>query len=139
MSYAAAFSTFLVVCYVRTHSYVQIEQVLIPTLVAYVASRPPPWKQILPVLNSVPWCYIGKKSIFEPDVVLSLTHRCNAVRGHRTGSGNSGAEDYLRSKTNASKNRRCFVVHPRTETNRTPQTKIKMCDQRTYVSRYIYI
>ena len=37
-------------------------------------------------------------------VVLRLTHRCNAVRGHRTGSNNSGAEDYLRRKTN--KNRR---------------------------------
>ena len=29
-------------------------------------------------------------------VVLTLTHRYNAVRGHRTGSDNSGAEDYLR-------------------------------------------
>ena len=36
--------------------------------------------------------------------VLTLTHRCNAVRGHRTGSNNSGAEDYLRRKSN--KNRR---------------------------------
>ena len=34
------------------------------------------------------------------DVVLTLTHRCNAVRGHRTGSNNSGAENYLRRKTN---------------------------------------
>ena len=33
-------------------------------------------------------------------VVLTLTHRYNAVRGHRTGSNNSGAEDYLRRKTN---------------------------------------
>ena len=32
-------------------------------------------------------------------VVLTLTHRYNAVRGHRTGSNNSGAEDYLRRKT----------------------------------------
>ena len=31
--------------------------------------------------------------------VLTLTHRCNAVRGHRTGSDNSGAEDYPRRKT----------------------------------------
>ena len=29
-------------------------------------------------------------------VVLRLRHRYNAVRGHRTGSSNSGAEDYLR-------------------------------------------
>ena len=33
-------------------------------------------------------------------VVLTLTHRYNAVRGHRPGSNNSGAEDYLRRKTN---------------------------------------
>ena len=34
-------------------------------------------------------------------VVITLTHRYNkAVRGHRTGSNNSGAEDYLRRKTN---------------------------------------
>ena len=32
-------------------------------------------------------------------VVLTLSYRCNAVRGHRTGSNNSGAEDYLRRKT----------------------------------------
>ena len=31
--------------------------------------------------------------------VLTLPHRFNAVRGHRTGSNNSGAEDYLRRKT----------------------------------------
>ena len=37
-------------------------------------------------------------------VVLTLTHRHNEVRGHRTGSNNSGAEDYLRRKIN--KNRR---------------------------------
>ena len=29
-------------------------------------------------------------------VVLTYTHRYNAVRGHRTGSDNSGAEDYPR-------------------------------------------
>ena len=33
-------------------------------------------------------------------VVLTLTHGYNAVRGHRTGSNNSGAEDYLRRKHN---------------------------------------
>ena len=36
-------------------------------------------------------------------VVLTLTYGYNAVRGHSTGSNNSGAEDYPR-KTN--KNRR---------------------------------
>ena len=29
-------------------------------------------------------------------VVLTLPHRYNAVRGHRTGSSNTGAENYLR-------------------------------------------
>ena len=33
-------------------------------------------------------------------VVLTLTHRYNAVRGHRARSNNSGAADYLRRKTN---------------------------------------
>ena len=28
-------------------------------------------------------------------IVLTLTHGYNAVRGHRTGSNNSGAEEYL--------------------------------------------
>ena len=32
-------------------------------------------------------------------VVLTLTHRYNAVRGLRTGSNNSGVQDYLRRKT----------------------------------------
>ena len=31
-------------------------------------------------------------------VVLTLSHGYNAVRGHRTGSNNSGTEDYLRRK-----------------------------------------
>ena len=31
-------------------------------------------------------------------VVLTLTHGRNAGRGHRTGSNNSGVEDYLRRK-----------------------------------------
>ena len=34
------------------------------------------------------------------DVVITLTHRSNAVRGHRTGSNNLAVEDYLRRKTN---------------------------------------
>ena len=33
-------------------------------------------------------------------VVLTLSHGYNAVRGHRTGSNNSGMENYLRRKTN---------------------------------------
>ena len=33
-------------------------------------------------------------------VLTLLTHRYEAVRGHRTGSNNSGAEDYLRRETN---------------------------------------
>ena len=33
-------------------------------------------------------------------VVLTLTRRYNAVRGHRTGSNNSGAENYLRKTNN---------------------------------------
>ena len=33
-------------------------------------------------------------------VVLTLSHGYNAVRGRRTGSNKSGAEDYLRRKTN---------------------------------------
>ena len=47
-------------------------------------------------------------------VVLTLTHRCNAVRGHRTGSNNSGAEAYLRRKTN----KKLKIIHTTTETNR---------------------
>ena len=33
-------------------------------------------------------------------VILTLTHRYDAVRGHRTGSNNSGVEDSPRGKTN---------------------------------------
>ena len=40
-------------------------------------------------------------------VVLTVTHGYNAVRGHRTGFSNSGAENYLRGKTN--KNRRQYT------------------------------
>ena len=32
--------------------------------------------------------------------VLTLTHRYSTIRGHSTGSNNSGVEDYLRRKTN---------------------------------------
>ena len=39
---------------------------------------------------------------------LHLTNRCNAVRGHRTGSNNSRAEDYLRRKIY--KNRRYLFL-----------------------------
>ena len=43
-----------------------------------------------------------KLTLLEPIVVvvvLTLAHGYNAVRGHRTGSNNSGAENYLRRKT----------------------------------------
>ena len=33
-------------------------------------------------------------------VVLTLSHRCNAVGGRRTGSDTSGAEDYLTLEEN---------------------------------------
>ena len=33
-------------------------------------------------------------------VVLRLTHRYNGVRGHMTGSNNSGSEQFLKKKTN---------------------------------------
>ena len=46
-------------------------------------------------------------------VVLTSTHRYNAVRGHRTGSNNSGAEDYLRRKNK--KNQK--ILHTISETN----------------------
>ena len=52
-------------------------------------------------------------------VVFTLTHRCNAVRGHRTDSNNSGAEDYLWRKTSKRKK----IMHTTTETNRMPPTK----------------
>ena len=54
-------------------------------------------------------------------VFLTLTHRYNAVRGHRTGSNNSGAEDYIRRKTNEKQKK----IHTITETSRIPQTKIQ--------------
>ena len=63
-----------------------------------------------------------------------LTHRYNAVRGHRTDS-NSGVENYLRRKNKWNQK----IIHAMTEPNGIPQTKRKRWDQRTYVSRYIYI
>ena len=45
-------------------------------------------------LVTIPCSFLG--FIF---VVLILTHRYNAVRGHRTGSNNSGVESYLRRRT----------------------------------------
>ena len=33
-------------------------------------------------------------------VVLRLTHRYNGVRGHMTGSNNSGSEQFLKKNTN---------------------------------------
>ena len=46
-------------------------------------------------------------------VGLTLTHRYNALRGHRTSSNKSGAEAFLRKEIH--KNR---IIHTRTETNR---------------------
>ena len=59
----------------------------------------------------------------EPYVTAGLTlpHRYNAVRGNRTGSNNSGAEDYLRRK----KIKRQKIIHTITKTNRIPQTKTR--------------
>ena len=65
---------------------------------------------------------VSCERIFNPFlvVVLALTHRYNAVRGHRTGSNKSGAEDYLRRKTNEKQK----TMHTTTVTNRIPQTEI---------------
>ena len=67
--------------------------------------------------------------------VLTLTHRCNAVRGHRTGSDNSVAEDYLRKKTN----KRQKIIYPITETNcrQIVHLRQKKKVKSAYVSRYI--
>ena len=54
-------------------------------------------------------------------VVLTSTHRYNAVRGHRTGSNNSGAEDYLRRKNK--KNQK--ILHTISETNAYTSDKSK--------------
>ena len=54
-------------------------------------------------------------------VLTLLTHRYEAVRGHRTGSNNSGAEDYLRRKTHKTEDN----THKITETDRIPQTEKK--------------
>ena len=61
-------------------------------------------------------------------VILTLTHRYNAVRGHRKGSNNSGAKDYLRRKINKKQR----IIHTTTETNRTPQAKKKVISSRAY-------
>ena len=57
-------------------------------------------------------------------VVLTLSHGYNAVRGHRTGSNNSGAEDYLRRKTNK-KQHQDNTHHNWNKSYAVPQTKIK--------------
>ena len=51
-------------------------------------------------------------------LVLTLTHPYSAVRGHRTGSDNSGVGDYLRRKTNKKQK----IIHTITETNCIPET-----------------
>ena len=53
-------------------------------------------------------------------VVLTVTHGYNAVRGHRTGSKNSGVGYYLRRKKKKIVE---IIIHTKTETNRIPQTK----------------
>ena len=50
-------------------------------------------------LNQKATCYCCCFPVF-----LTINNRYDAVRGHRTGSTNSGVEDYLTRKTN--KNRR---------------------------------
>ena len=68
--------------------------------------------------------------------VLTLTHHYNTVRGHRTGSNNSGVEAYLRRNTNTPSKKE--QIHTITETNRIPQAKIEgEISVRMYVSRYI--
>ena len=79
--------------------------------------------------SSYKHAYINSEIVVD---VITLTHRYNAVLGHRTGSNNSGAEYYLRRKT---KNKQ-KIIHTITETNRIPQTKIKRRDQRTYQETY---
>ena len=78
------------------------------------------------------WCILYEAT-YVVIVVLTLTHRYNAVGGHRTGSNNSGAEDYLTRKSNE----KLKIIHTITETNRVSQTKIKRWDQRTYVRALI--
>ena len=53
-------------------------------------------------------------------VVLTLTHRYNAVRGHRTGSNNSGTVITAGGKQIKQK-----IIHTITETNRTTSDKSK--------------
>ena len=82
------------------------------------------------------WCSCARYIVVVV-IVLTLTHRYNAVLGHKTGSNNSGAEDYLsgrkqiRLRSKKQKIVRAGPVksppdaHTITETNRTPQTKMK--------------
>ena len=57
-------------------------------------------------------------------VVDVLTHRYNAVRGHRTGYNNSAVQGYLRQRGNKEKKQKKNTIHKITETNRIPD-KIK--------------
>ena len=62
-------------------------------------------------------------------VVLTLTHRYNSVRGHRTGSNISEADGYLGKETIKQN-----IIHKITETNGISQTRIKKRgDKRTDV------
>ena len=65
--------------------------------------------------------------------VFTLTHRYNAVCGHRTGCSKSGAEDYLRRKTKTDDN-----AHNNWNKWYTSDER-RRWDQRTYIHMYIYI
>ena len=60
-----------------------------------------------------------------------LTHRCNAVRGHRT-----GRPQQLWSGRLPQEEKKKKIIHTTTETNRIPQLKVKRLDQRTTVDTY---
>ena len=66
-------------------------------------------------------------------VVLAFTHRYNAVRGHRTGSNSSGAEDHLRRKTSKKDkhttteiNRRLYLRQKKKKNVRSAYVRIKI-------------
>ena len=69
--------------------------------------------------------------------VFTLTHRYNAVRGHRTGSNNSGEE--LSQEESKIKRK---IIHTTTETNRITSDKNKKVGSayvRIKIHTYIYI
>ena len=65
---------------------------------------------------------------------FTLPNPYNAVRGHRTGANNSGAEDYLRGKTNKKQK----IIHTITKQSGTSDQKYKNdISGRTYQDTYI--